>query len=225
MFQGLHYGQETVNELRKQKRRRAAAQKKEERKEREQWNELSESWDYVEWAREEVEVWRKELKTRELAVAAREAAVFQRELEYRRLERCPLCGRRGRNGDARRQEALHGVRQDPVHRGGQAVARGVAAGIRAANAAIEQQNEAESRPRAGGLLRRALGQGGPRMADNMNVQVETWGEACAALRMTPQRSPFQCDQAGANVAIHDRLPRRQTPYPRVGCPVVLSAAN
>ena len=114
------------------------------------------------------------------------------------------------------------MRQDPVHRGGQAVAHGVAAGIRVANAAIEQQNEAESRPRAGGLLRRALGQGGPRMADNMNVQVETWGETCAALRMTPQRSPFQCDQAGANVAIHDRLPRRRTPYPRF---VVMTGAQ
>ena len=48
-----------------------------------------------------MEVWRRELKARELAMAAHEAAVFQCELEYQCLEHCALCGKRGRNGDAR----------------------------------------------------------------------------------------------------------------------------
>ena len=44
-----------------------------------------------------------ELKERELAVAAHEAAMFQCELEYRCLECCPMCGKRGQNDEAQGQ--------------------------------------------------------------------------------------------------------------------------
>ena len=41
-----------------------------------------------------MEVWRQELKERELVAAAHETAVFQHELEYRRLEHYPMCGKK-----------------------------------------------------------------------------------------------------------------------------------
>lgn len=48
----------------------------------------------------------------------------------------------------------------------------------------------------------------------MKVCTETWEEMCATLWMTPQRSPFVCNGAGASVEVHGRLQRWRTPYPR-----------
>ena len=91
----MHYARQTVNDLGRCKQRRTAAEKKEEakkeQKKKEEWDSLVQKWICMEWEQEEVERWRQELKMRELAVAARETTVFQRELEYRRLERWPLC--------------------------------------------------------------------------------------------------------------------------------------
>ena len=104
MFQGLHYGQEMTKELSRRTRRRIAAEKKEraekERLERQQREQVAQQRDNVNWEQARIDLWRQKLEERELAVAARESAVFQRELEYRRLERCPLCGRKGRRDDA-----------------------------------------------------------------------------------------------------------------------------
>ena len=103
-FQGLHYRVETIDEMRRRKRRRTAAMKKEEAKaakeQKEQWDELKQKWNDVEWEQARIELWGQELEERKLAVATHESTVFQRELEYRRLERCPLCRQRGRGGDA-----------------------------------------------------------------------------------------------------------------------------
>ena len=72
-FQGLHYGMQTIDELRRRKRRRTVATKKEEVKEaqnkNEEWDSLAQGWDCIEWKQEEVEIWRQELKMHELAVA------------------------------------------------------------------------------------------------------------------------------------------------------------
>ena len=43
--------------------------------------------------------------------------------------------------------------------------------------------------------------------------------------MTPQRSPFQFDQAGSGVAVHGPLLRRQTPYPRFVVTIGAQAAR
>ena len=106
-FQGLHYGMQTIDEVRRGKKRRTVATKKEESKvaqeRNEEWDDMSQWWDSIQWEQDQVEIWRQELKERELAVAAHEAAVFQCELEYRRLECCPMCGKRGRNGGAQGQ--------------------------------------------------------------------------------------------------------------------------
>ena len=77
-----------------------AAQEKDEQR-----NELTQRWDCVEWEQARIELWGQELAERKLAVAVYETAVFQCELEYWRLKRCPLCGRRGRGGNVRGQQA------------------------------------------------------------------------------------------------------------------------
>ena len=52
-FQGLYYGVETIDEMRRRKRRRTIAMKKEEAKiaqeEKEQWDEMKQKWDDLEW--------------------------------------------------------------------------------------------------------------------------------------------------------------------------------
>ena len=145
---------------------------KKEQKERKKYDNLGQKLDCVEWEKQQVEQWRQELKTRELAVAAREAAIFQRELEYRRLERCPLCGKRGRRDEARRQG---GPGQE------EAVANRTAAGVRAANATLERRNFPEVGPRTGEMIQRALVRGDERATGNINWRVETWEETYAAL--------------------------------------------
>lgn len=183
-------------------------------KEKEQWDELKQKWDDFEWEQAKIELWRQELEERELAVAAREKAVFQRELEYWHLERYPLCGRRGRGDDAQRRQARveDGARRGEDQRRRQVITRQSTARIAAANAALEGHNDPNDRPRAGRLLQRALNQRAERTGGNTNA--ETWEQTCAALRMTPQRSPFQFDQAGTGVAIHGPLIKYQTSYPR-----------
>lgn len=131
--------------------------------------------------------------------------VFQQELEYRRLERCPLFGKRGRRVETQSQEGQAG---DEV------VANRMAAGVRIVNKAIARQNAPSGRPHAGHLLWRAFGQGNEQSTRNMKGRTETWEEMCAALQMTPQRSPFVCNGAGASVEVRGRLQRRRTPYPR-----------
>lgn len=95
---------QTIDELRRHKRRRATTTEREETKvaqeRNEEWDSLAQCWDCVEWEQEQVEVWRQELNEQELAVAAHKATIFQHELEYRRLEHCPMFGKRGKNGDA-----------------------------------------------------------------------------------------------------------------------------
>lgn len=53
------------------------------------------------------------------------------------------------------------------------------------------------------------------MMGNVNIQVETWEETCGVLWMTPHRSPFQSDQAGAGIVVHGRLMWRQALYPQM----------
>ena len=101
-------------------------------------------------------------------------------------------------------------------------ARRTATGFAMANLALERRNDLKDRPHVGQLLQRALGRGAERMGGNVDVQVETWEQTCAALRMTSKRSLCQCDRVGANVASHGCLPRRQTPYLRV---VVMTGAQ
>ena len=109
MFQGLHYGRETTDELSRRKRRRTAAEKKErareEQMERLRRDQVAQQRDDTNWEQARIDLWRQKLKERERAVAACESTVFQRKLEYRRLERCPLCGKRGRIGGERRRQA------------------------------------------------------------------------------------------------------------------------
>ena len=132
--------------------------KKEEAKaaqeEKEQWNELKQKWDDFEWEQAQIELWRQELEERELAVAACKKAVFQRKLEYRRLERYPLCGRRGRGDDAqgRQVRVEDGVHRGVVQRRRQVITRRTMAEIVAANAALEGRNDLNDRPRTGRLL-------------------------------------------------------------------------
>ena len=118
-------------------------------------------------------------------MAAREKAVFQHELEYQRLERYLLCGRRGRGDDVqgRRVRVEDGVHRGEDQRRRQVIARQTTAGTAAANAALERHNDLNDRPRVGQLLQRALDQGAERTGGNTNA--ETWEQTCAALRMTP----------------------------------------
>ena len=89
-FQGLHYGVQTIDEMRRRKRRRTAAVKKEEaramREENRQRDQSAQQRAGVDWEQARIDLWRQELERREMAVRARESAVFQREEEYRRLE-------------------------------------------------------------------------------------------------------------------------------------------
>ena len=117
-----------------------------------EWDNLTQWWDYVEREQEQVEAWRRKLEEHELAVAAREAAVFQRELEYRRLERCPLCGKRGRINVVQSRRAGVGGHRGENWRQGEAIAQRTAAGVTVANAALERRNDPKSPLRAGQLL-------------------------------------------------------------------------
>ena len=118
MFRELHYGQETADELSRRKRRRTAAERKEkareEQLERLRRDQAANQRDDTNWEQARIDLWRQKLEERERAVAARESAMTQRELEYRRLERCPLCGKRGRMGEVRRRRAEErdGARQE-----------------------------------------------------------------------------------------------------------------
>ena len=218
MFQGLHYGQETTEELSRRKRRRTAAEKREkareEQLERLRRDQVAQQGDDTNWEQARIDLWRQKLEERERAVAARESAVFQRELEYRRLERCPLCGKRGRIGDVRRRRAAE---QDETRKGNERrreedIDRRADVGDAAAGASVEGRLDQGDRPRAGRILQRALEQRDEQAGNNDGG--ETWEQACVAQRMTPQRSPFQTGQAGSGVVVHGPLLRRQTPYPR-----------
>ena len=218
MFLELHYGQETTEELSRRKRRRTAAEKKErareEQLERLRRDQAAQQRDDTNWEQARIDLWRQKLEERELAVAARERSVFQREEEYRRLERCPLCGKRGRIGEVRRRRAEERDDARPGNdqrREGRddrpAIERDAAASV-----SVQGRLDQEDRPRAGQLIGRALEQGVERAGGNGNG--EAWDRTCTAQRMTPQRSPFQADQAGSGVVVHGPLLRRQTPYPR-----------
>ena len=102
----------------------------------------------VDWEQARIDLWRQKLKERERAVAARESAVFKREQEYRRLERCPLCGRKGRREDA------DGRRQVIARR---ATPRDAVAGT-----SVDWRLDQGDRPRAGQLIQHALEQGAER---------------------------------------------------------------
>ena len=147
-------------------------------------------------------------------MAAREKAVFQRELEYRRLERCLLCGKRGRIGEVqrRRVEEQDGARQRNEQRREEDTNHRADVGNAAASASVRGCLDRGDHPRAGQLIQRALEQGTERAGGNGGG--EAWERTCTAQRMTPQRSPFQTDQAGSGVAVHGPLLPRQTPYPR-----------
>ena len=218
MFRELHYGQETADELSRRKRRWTAAERKEkareEQLERLRWDQAANQRDDTNWEQARIDIWRQKLEERELAVAAREKAVFQRELEYRRLERCPLCGKRGRIGDVRRRRAgeQDGAHQRDEPGRGVDVDRRADVGNAATGASVEGRLDQGNRPRAGQLIQHALERGSERANDNGGG--ETWEQACIAQRMTPQRSPFQSGEAGSGVVVHGPLLRRQTPYPR-----------
>ena len=218
MFQGLHYGREPTNELSRRKRRRTAAKKKEkareEQLERLRQDQSMQQRNGVEWEQARVDLWRQKLEERERAVAARETVVFQRELEYRRLERCPLCGKRGRIGDVRRRQAKErdGARQGDEPRRREDIDRKTIVGGPAASASVEGRHDRGDHPRAGQLIQQALGREAEQAGGNGGG--ETWERMCIAQRMMPQRSPFQADQAGSGVAVHGPLLRRQMLYPR-----------
>ena len=216
IFQGLHYGRETAEELSRRKRRRTAAEKKEkareEQLERLRRDQAAQQRDDTNWEQARIDLWRQKLEERELAVAARERSVFQREEEYRRLERCPLCGKRGRIGEVRRRRAEE---RDDAQQGNEQRRRErndcpANEGNAAASASVRGRLDQGDRP--GQLIQRALEQGVGR--EDGNGGGETWERTCTAQRMTPQRSPCQADQAGSDVAVHGPLLRRQTPYPR-----------
>ena len=154
------------------------------------------------------------LERRELAVAARERSVFQREEEYRRLERCPLCGKRGRMGELRRRRANEQDDARREHEQGRrrSVDRPANEGGAAASASVRGRLDRGDHPRVGQIIQRALEQGNERVGGDGGG--ETWEQACVAQRMTPQRSPFQSGEAGSGVVVHGPLLRRQTPYPR-----------
>ena len=201
-FQGLHYGVQTIDEMRRRKRRRTAALKREEakavREDNRQQDQSAQQRAGVDWEQARIDLWRQELERREMAVRARESAVFKREEEYRRLERCPLCGRKGRRDDADRRR--------------QVIARRTTPRDAEADASVQGRLDQGDRPRAGQLLQRSLGQGAERAGGNGGR--EAWERTCIAQRMTPQRSPFQADRAGSGIEVHGPLQRRQTPYPR-----------
>ena len=218
MFQGLHYGQETTEEMSRRKRRRTAAEKKErareEQLERLRRDQAVQQREDTNWEQARIDLWRQKLERRELAVAARERSVFQREEEYRRLERCPLCGKRGRIGEIRRRRAEEqdGARRRVEERREENMDHRAAVGNAAASTSVQGRLDQRNRPRAGQLIQRALEQEGESAGGNGNG--EAWNRTCLAQRMTPQRSPFQTDQAGSGVVVHGPLLRRQTPYPR-----------
>ena len=218
MFQGLHYGQETTEELSRRKRRRTAAEKKEkareEHLERLRRDQAAQQRDDTNWEQARIDLWRQKLERRELAVAARERSVFQREEEYRRLERCPLCGKRGRMGELRRRrvDEQDGARHEHEQGRREGIDRPANDEGAAASASVRGRHDRGDHPRAGQLIQRVLEQEIER-ADG-NGGGETWERTCTAQRMTLQRSPFQADQAGSGVVVHGPLLRRQTPYPR-----------
>ena len=218
MFQELHYGRETTEELSRRKRRRTAAEKKEkareEHLERLRRDQVAQQRDDTNWEQARIDLWRQKLEQRELAVAARERSVFQREEEYRRLERCPLCGKRGRIGEVRRRRAEEqgDARQGNGQERREDVDRRANVENAVASTSVQGRLDQGDRPRAGQLIGRALEQDIERAGGN--GERETWEQACIAQRMTPQRSPFQSDGAGSGVAVHGPLLRRQTPYPR-----------
>ena len=172
MFQGLHYGQETTEELSRRKRRRTAAEKKEkdreEQLERLRRDQAAQQRDDTNWEQARIDLWRQKLEERERAVAARESAMTQRELEYRRLERCPLCGKRGRMGEVRRRRAEErdGARQENEQGRRNDVDRPVNDEGAAANASVQGRLDPGDRPRAGQHIQRALEQEVERTDDN-----------------------------------------------------------
>ena len=124
-------------------------------------------------------------------------------LEYQRLERCPICGKRGRGDEACRQ-------REPDQ--GEAITNQIVAKVRMANAAIEIRDAPDGRPHIGELPQRALRRGDEQAMGNVCVCTKMWEEMCAALRMTPQHSLFEWDQARVGVEAHRQLPRRRAPY-------------
>ena len=175
--------------------------------ERQQRDELAQQWENLEWEQARIDLWRQKLEERELVLAARESAVFQHKLEYRRLKRCPLCGRRGRGDGARGRRVGEDeeARQGNERRRRQVIVHRATTRNASACAAVEGRNDPEDRSHAGQLIRQALGQGTERTVDNDGM--ETWERTCAAQRMMPQRSPFQTDQADSGVAMHRPLLR------------------
>ena len=153
-FQGLHYGVETIDEMRRRKRRRTAAIKREEanaaQEERERQDQSMQQQNAVKWEQAWIDLWRQKLEEGELAVAVRESAVFQRELEYRHLERCPLYGRKGQRDNADRQQAREndGARQQARQRRRQVIFRRVTPRDVEANASVEGRNIPGSHPHA-----------------------------------------------------------------------------
>ena len=157
-FQGLHYGVETLDEMRRCKRRRTAAMKKEEtraaKEESQRQDQLAQQRSGVEWEQARIDLWRQTLEERERAVAARESAVFQRKLEYGRLERCSLCGRRGRDDGTRGRRAgeNNAARQKNEQRRRRDIMCRTTNRNASARAAVERRNDPEDRSRAGQLI-------------------------------------------------------------------------
>ena len=178
IFQGLHYGQETTEELSRRKRRRTAAEKREkareEQLERLRRDQVAQQRDDTNWEQARIDLWRQKLEERERAVAARESAVFQCELEYRRLERCPLCGKRGRIGGERiwRAKDQDRARRRDERRREEDIDRRADVVDVAAGASVEGRLDQRDRPRAGQLIQRAL-ERGAEQADG-NGGGETW---------------------------------------------------
>ena len=178
MFQGLHYGKEMVDELSRCKRRRTAAEKKEkareEQLERQRQDQSTQQWNGVEWEQARIDLWRQKLEERELAVAAGESTVFQYELEYRRLERCPLYGRRGQGDDARGRQAGE---NDAAHRGNErrrrrVIVRRTIGRSASARTVEERRDEPEDHSRAGQLIQQALGREAEQASGN--GRMESW---------------------------------------------------
>ena len=85
-------------------------------------------------------------------------------------------------------------------------------GDTAADASVEGRHDRGHRPRSRRILQQALERRAEQAGNNNGG--ETWEQACAAQQMTPQRSPFQANQARSGVVVHGLLLRLQTPYPR-----------
>ena len=135
-------------------------------------------------------------------MAARESAVFQREQEYRRLERCHYAGE---------EDEMMQLTEETNKGGEETSSVQLLIGMRRS---VQQWRGAKIRKAAPALDNSFSVLWEERPNERTATTGEAWDRTCTAQRITPQRSPFQANQAGSGIVVHGPLQRRQTPYPR-----------